>query len=67
MIFLPLSHFFLFLDLDVAAFAVMITTEGEVNSYLKLDHILKRSRSWNESEMEAKESDVNLLRNYIKV
>ena len=55
-----------FLDIDVAAFAAMITTEGEVSQYLKLDHILKRKTSWNEMERDNKEADMNSLKEFVK-
>ena len=53
-------------DMNVAAYAVMITTEGEVAEYVKLEHMLKRKNSWNESEREAKESDMSLLKRFIQ-
>ena len=52
-------------DLEVSAYAVMISTDGEVLGYLKLDHLLKRKNSWNESEREAKESDLALIKKFI--
>lgn len=52
-------------DLDVAAYAVIISPEGEVAGYVTLRHILKRKTSWNESEREDKESDIALLKEYI--
>ena len=55
-----------FLDIDVAAFAAMITTEGEVSQYLKLDHILKRKTSYNEMERDNKEADMNSLKEFVK-
>jgi hypothetical protein len=53
-------------DLDVAAFAVVISTDGEVAGYVKLDNILKRKSSWNESERDAKEADLTILSNFIR-
>jgi hypothetical protein len=44
----------------------MITTEGEVSQYLKLDHILKRKTSWNEMERDNKEADMNSLKEFVK-
>ena len=44
----------------------MITTEGEVSQYLKLDHILKRKNSWNEMERDNKEADMNSLKEFVK-
>ncbi len=52
-------------DLNVAAFAAMIATDGELLGYIKLDHILKRKNSWNENEREAKESDMDILKRFI--
>ena len=34
-------------------------------TFVKLEHILKRKNSWNESEREAKESDLDLLKKFI--
>ena len=53
-------------DLNVAAYGVMITTEGEVSQFIKLEHILKRKNSWNEAEREAKENDMELLKRFIQ-
>ena len=38
---------------------------GEVATFVKLEHILKRKNSWNESEREAKEGDLDLLKQFI--
>ena len=38
---------------------------GEVSTFVKLEHLLKRKTSWNESEREAKEGDLDLLKKFI--
>ena len=46
----------------------MITTEGEVSQYLKLDHILKRTKSFHatEKQREDKEADLQSIKDFIK-
>ena len=36
-----------------------------MSTFVKLEHLLKRKTSWNESEREAKESDLDLLKKFI--
>jgi hypothetical protein len=51
----------------VAAYGVVITPDGEVESFVKLEHLLKRKNSYNEKERKAKMSDLDRLKDFIQV
>ncbi len=52
-------------DVDVAAYAALITQEGEVADLLKLQHLLKRKNSWSEKESREKYTDLRLLKEFV--
>jgi transcription elongation factor SPT6 len=54
-------------DVDVASYGVLITHEGEVGDFIKMEHLLKRSRNeYNEKEAREKMSDMDALRDFIR-
>jgi hypothetical protein len=52
---------------DVASYAVMITTDGEMDSFVKLENLLRRKNSYKEKERKSKLSDLEILKKFIKV
>ena len=41
-------------DLDQAAFGCLMNGEGECTDHIRLEHILKRSKSWREKDVAGK-------------
>ena len=52
-------------DINVAAYAVALTVEGEVADLIKLEHLLKRKNSNREREVKDKHEDMKRLKNFI--
>jgi len=50
----------------VASYAVSLSADGEVSNLLKLEHLLKRTRSPYERERRDKKKDMDLLRAFIR-
>jgi len=50
----------------VASYAVSLSADGEVSNLLKLDHLLKRSRSHNEREVNDKMKDMRMLQDFVR-
>lgn len=52
-------------DLTQAAFCAMVNEEGEVTDYLRLSHITKRKNANNKDEAALKQSDLDILEEFI--
>ena len=52
-------------DLNMAAYGVIITVEGEVGDFIKLENITKRKNAWNERDAQGKMDDLNSLKRFI--
>uniref|UniRef100_A0ABD2WU03 Transcription elongation factor SPT6 n=1 Tax=Trichogramma kaykai TaxID=54128 RepID=A0ABD2WU03_9HYME len=53
-------------DFSVAAFACLVTPDGDCSDYLKLPHILKKKNSYRDNEKQLKMADLRSLRNFIE-
>ncbi|XP_053682343.1 transcription elongation factor SPT6 isoform X2 [Sabethes cyaneus] len=53
-------------DLSQAAFAVIITTEGDVSDYLRIPHLLKRKNTHREDEKKLKETDLQSITDFVR-
>ncbi|XP_055550196.1 transcription elongation factor SPT6 [Wyeomyia smithii] len=53
-------------DLSQAAFAAIITTDGEVSDYLRIPHLLKRKNTHREDEKKLKESDLQSIIDFVR-
>ena len=56
-----------FLFQNIASYAVLITPDGEMESFLKLENLLKRKNSFNEKDRKAKLADMESLKKFIQV
>uniref|UniRef100_A0A146LTI5 Transcription elongation factor SPT6 n=1 Tax=Lygus hesperus TaxID=30085 RepID=A0A146LTI5_LYGHE len=52
-------------DFSTASFTCMIAPDGEVTDFLRLPNLLKRKNSFRVEDKQAKEADLNSLRNFI--
>ena len=58
---------FLLLFQNIAAYAVVITPDGEMEAFLKLENLLKRKNSYNSKDVKAKLADMESLKKFIQV
>ncbi|XP_066596697.1 transcription elongation factor SPT6 isoform X2 [Prorops nasuta] len=52
-------------DFSQAAFACLVSPDGECTDYLRLPHLLKRKNSFREDEKNMKEADLLAIRNFL--
>jgi hypothetical protein len=54
-------------DINVAAYAVAISPDGEMESFLKLENLLKRLNSYNPKDKQEKAQDLDKIKKFILV
>ncbi|XP_071094189.1 transcription elongation factor SPT6-like [Haliotis cracherodii] len=52
-------------DRDSTAFGALIDGDGEVTDFIRLEHILKRRNAWRQMDRDAKESEMEKLKDFI--
>jgi len=52
---------------NIASYAVVISPDGEMEAFIKLENFLQRKNSYDEKRKKAKLHDCELLKNFIQV